>query len=107
MALLDDIKADLAGFLDPNEFGKSVTYTPAGGSAKIINVIFDDAYQAVSPITGEVGLTSPQAVCKSSDVAGAKTGDTGDTLLIDTITYKLKSVESDGAGMTTLILYKS
>ena len=85
------------------DFGVDAVYTPQGGPASTIKVIFDNSYVAILGGGGLEGVesTSPGAVCKSSDIVNARYGE---TLQIDSITYKIAGIEPDGTGMTVLRL---
>ncbi len=85
---------------------QDATYTPAGGAAKPIRVIFSNEYSAPEG-AGIIGVSSsvPVAICKTSDVSGVARDDTL-ALVVDgaTVTYKIKEFMPDGTGMTTLLL---
>lgn len=99
MTLKDTIEADLNVFFDTKDFAQSATYTPAGGQAKTINCIFDDAFAAVQGVES----SDPQVLVKDSDVIDVKHGD---TLAVAGTTYKVRGIHPDGTGITTLILSK-
>lgn len=96
-----DFTADIDIFL--TDLGTAATYTPAGWPAAAIRVIFANAHQVMEMLAGGVGFetTGPQALCKTSEVAAAKHGD---TLVIDSKFYYVTGVEPDGTGMTKLLL---
>ena len=79
-------------------------YTPSGGTAKTIKVVFESEYLSVQ-VVGDVGVesASPAAYCKSADIIGVQHGD---TLAISGTTYNIIGIQPDGTGMTTLILSK-
>ncbi len=83
-------------------FGADATYTALGGSAAAISVIFDNEFAAAQGL-GLAGVdgSTPQALCKTSDVSGATRGA---SLSIGGVTYKVTEVMPDGTGMTTLRL---
>ena len=96
---------DLSNLFDTNDFATEATYTVQGGSASTINVVFDKEFLDVDA-NGEVGLasTDPRAFCLTSDVSSASNGD---TIVIDSVTYKVRIVEPDGSsGITILVLEK-
>lgn len=85
-----------------SDFGVSATYTPAGGSASNITVIFDNEYIPVD--TGAsvaFAMQQPKALARTIDVPGA---DQGDLISIDGIDYTVTIVMPDGTGMTELML---
>ena len=96
---LDAFNSDL---LDTDVFAQTATYTRIGFSSAQIPVIFDSEY-SVSEVIGElgIGVTSPQALCRTADVEKASRGD---TLGVGGTTYYVQEVRPDGTGITTLIL---
>ena len=96
--------ADRAVFFSTDEFAVAGSYTlAAGGGAVTVNGIFDDAFAEVDTLASiAVGSSAPQFQCRSVDLpAGA--GD-GDTLVLPAGTFKVRVVQGDGMGVTTLIL---
>ena len=85
--------------INKNDFAIEATI---GGST--INVIFIDSYEGVNPMTNEVEMTNPQALCIESDVSGIVSH--GTTVTIDSIDYKVRGIQNDGEGLTVLILSK-
>jgi hypothetical protein len=96
------VDLDLAAFFDTDAFAQTAVYTRLGYSSIPIPVIFDSEYSVVQEI-GEpgMGVPSPQALCKTADVANASRGD---TLVVNGTTYYVQEVRPDGTGITTLIL---
>lgn len=88
-------------FFSTDDFAVVATYTPSGGQPKSINVIYDNDYVASLMEGIEVENTSPAVLCKTSDILNVKHGD---TLVVNSITYKIIEVKPDGTGITTLIL---
>jgi len=85
-----------------SDFGVSATYTPAGGSARDITVIFDNEYIPVDT-GGSVAfaMQQPKALARTSDIPGA---DQGDFMNINGVDYTVSIVMPDGTGMTELML---
>ncbi len=96
------VDLDLAAFFDTDAFAQTAVYTRLGYPSVPIPVIFDSEYSVVQEI-GEpgMGVPSPQALCKTADVANASCGD---TLVVNGTTYYVQEVRPDGTGITTLIL---
>ena len=91
--------SDRAAFVDSDEFGAVCTF---GGNP--IDGIFDNGFVQVQDETGQVVGTeslSPVFICRSSDVTGIAHGS---TLVIGGVTYKARSIQPDGTGMTTIEL---
>lgn len=98
MTLKSDITSDLPTFLNSNDFAETITYN----STSIVG-IFDDAYKGINIATGEIESTDPQVIVKASDIAGIEHGA---TLIINSITYYVTGIHTDGTGLTALMLSK-
>jgi hypothetical protein len=83
----------LAGFFGTDDFAVSATL--AGVS---VNGIFDASYY--EPL-GEVEGRQPMFMLPTASASSAAHGQ---SLVIGATTYKVRGVEPDGAGVTTLIL---
>ena len=72
-----DLEDFNASFFD-GTFDEAAVYTPSGGQAKSIQVIFDNEYQAAQFKTAaaEIESSGPRAACREPDVAGVMHGDT-------------------------------
>ena len=112
---------ELAIFFDVDDFGTAATYTPAGAGqggqgqggqgqgqggsqAVTVNGIFDNP-QASRNATDLLDITipAPQFVCRTSDVANAAEGD---SLVVNSVSYTVRVVLTDGTGVSTLLLEK-
>lgn len=93
---------ELAIFFDVDDFGSAATYTPVGGQAVTVNGIFDNP-QASRNATDLLDITipAPQFVCRTSDVANAAEGD---SLVVNSVSYIVRVVLTDGTGVSTLLL---
>jgi hypothetical protein len=92
MNLLADINAFFTDFaVDASYHGAS------------IRVIFDESYKLVNALTGGIESTGPQAICQSSDVAGAQHGE---QIVVNDTAYYITGIEPDGSGITVLTLSK-
>jgi hypothetical protein len=84
------------------DFGVAATYTPSGGSASSITVIFDNAYEAVDTGGGvSFAVRQPRVTARTADVPNASEGD---TLAVEGVTYVIRIVMPDGTGITELML---
>lgn len=84
------------------DFGVSATFTPVGGSASNITVIFDNNYEAVDTGGGVAfAMQQPRVTCRSSDVTGVSEGA---TMVIESVNYIVRVVMPDGTGITELML---
>lgn len=99
-----DLEDFNAAFFD-GSFDEAAVYTPSGGQARTIQVIFDNEYQAAqfAQAESEIESSGPQATCREADVAGVAHGD---TLSIRGVTYSVAEVHPDGTGLMVLILSK-
>jgi len=102
--LTDAIQNDLdAVFFSGSGFDEAVSYTPSGGSASSINIIWDDAFETIEfGDGGEVRMVQPAAFAKASDI----TGDTdGDTIVRSSTTYYVtRKLGADGIGDVVILL---
>ncbi len=103
MTLKSDIAIDTAIFFDNNEFAVQATYTPFGGVATAINVLFDEDTPVQNPETGTIEGVSPQISVRASDVPniGHK-----DIFVIDSITYLAVPPFMDLEGVKEIRLIK-
>jgi len=98
---------DLSDFFLTDDFGVAATYTPDGGSASTINVLFDNPFNSVPLDTGErdVESNTPTALAISSDVSSVAHGD---AIVISGVTYAIVGVQKDSGsgyqGTTLLVL---
>lgn len=81
--------------------GENALYTPAVGGARSIRVIFTVAYQELDLLAGGVETTLPVARCRAADVMGIKNKE---KIEIRGVTYYVRSVQPDGAGLVRLLL---
>lgn len=81
-----------------------VAYTPALGATLYITALFENEYQEINLVSGMVSSAAPALHCKTTDVSGAKKGD---TVVVNSVTYSVTEVKPDGTGMTTLVLRKA
>ena len=100
---------DLSDFFSTDDFGVAASYTPDGGSASTVNVLFDNPFNSVPLDTGErdVESNTPTALAISSDVASVAHGD---AIVISGVTYAIVGVQKDSGsgyqGTTLLVLEK-
>lgn len=95
--------ADRNVFLSAAEFGVAATYTPVGQSARMINGIFDAAWQDLN-VGLELGVNgvSPRILVAEADLVSG--GRRGDTFTINGKTYITKDPQPDGTGMVNCLL---
>lgn len=86
-------------------FDEEAIFTPTGGLARTIPVIFDNEYQAAQfkGADAQIESSGPTATCRDPDVAGVAHGD---TLEVRGVTYSVAEVHPDGTGLVVLILSK-
>lgn len=97
--------SDRSYMLNVSDFGTTATYTLVGGGSSSIIGIFDNEFFEADP-QGNVAYASAQPrfmVQTSTLPSGA---DYGDTIVISSVTYKVRIIQPDGTGMTTLVLEK-
>lgn len=105
--------ADLAVFVNPDDFGMTARIVPQIGFPVDINGIFDASYQMIEMGQAGVASVAPVFICRSADLAAlpmlkAFAGDMndGDTLQVSGQDYLVTDIQPDGTGMTVLILEK-
>ena len=91
----------LAEFFEVDEHGSAANYTPSGGSASAITVIFRHDYYLED--VGNVGVETQQAVItvQTSKVPGIAHGD---LIEIDSTNYNVVGVRPDGTGISEIVL---
>ncbi len=97
--------ADRAVFLDVDEFGVAVTYTPVIGSAVSLVGLLDSGYEEVDlpgAVDISMALSRSRLVVRSADLPAAAAD--GDTVTIASIDYLVKVISADGEGMSELIM---
>jgi hypothetical protein len=103
MTLAADMVTDLSTFFNTDDFAVSATLT-VGSVVTTVNVIFSAPYSGMSPATGMIETTKPEARCKTADVSGVVHGS---TLVIGGMTYNVIGIQpSEDNRDTVLILSK-
>lgn len=84
------------------DFGVACSYTPSGGTASDITVIFDNEFIDVDT-TGTVtfAMQQPKVLCRDGEVSNIAEGD---QMVIAGVTYIVRVVMPDGTGMTEVML---
>ena len=95
-------EADLDAILNVDEFATAVTYTPVGGSASTIYGIFD---KPTVPVDAggfvDVHEEQPRLTCKTTSVPSIAYDD---TMVISSVTYKVRAWVHNGVGLSTIQL---
>lgn len=100
-----ETEADRALMLNVGDFGTIATYTlSAGGTSSILGIFDNEYFEAEANTNVGFVSTQPRFVCTTASLPS--TAGYNDTAVINTITYKVRVVQPDGTGMTTLILEK-
>jgi hypothetical protein len=96
------IDPDIDAFFATDAFGQMATYTRTGYPSVSIPVIFE-APGSILPLADgtEIESTAPKVLCRTEDVLNAAHGD---TVTVDSKTYKVIGISPDGTGITTLTL---
>jgi hypothetical protein len=97
---------DLASFFGPAEFAVGAIYSLARGGDTAITGIFDAGYTRIAGI-GQAAMTSvqPTFTVRTSDLPAPARQDSGDTVRISGVRYKVVEVQpSDDGAVSTLIL---
>lgn len=96
------LASDLAAIMNVEEFAVAVVYTPSGGSATTINVIFDN--ETIPVDTGgfvPVHEERPRVTCRTQDVQSIGEGD---SFTISGVSFTVRVWTHDGVGVTTVHL---
>lgn len=99
MALKDDILTDLTTFLNSDEFAIDIIY-----NSTTIQGIFDNAFVEDQQNDISVETLQPQVIVKTSDVSGVSHGQ---SMTINGVTYYVIGIQSDGTGLTTILLSRN
>ena len=88
--------SDRAAFLDSDEFGASATW-----NSTTFDVMFLSKYELAAIFDVEIEANEVSAICRDSDISGIQREQ---TFTVNSTAYKVKDIQPDGTGMTTLIL---
>ena len=94
---------DLAEFFDVDEHAQAASYTPSGGSASSISVIFRNEFYLEDGGTVGVETTQPVITVETSRVPGIAHGD---VIAISGINYNVIGIRPDGTGINEIALEK-
>ena len=92
----------LADFFDVDEHAQAASYTPSGGSASSITVIFRNEFYLEDSGVG-VETTQPVITVQTSKVPGIAHGD---VIAISGINYNVIGIRPDGTGISEIALEK-
>jgi hypothetical protein len=84
-----------------NDFGVNCTYTPDGGASIVIKTILLNDYYAVDSGSVAVEMNQPIAVIRTADAAAISHND---TMVIESITYRVVNIRPDGTGISEIQL---
>ena len=104
MSFRDQMSNDVANvFLNLNEFGENVIYTPDGGSGRTIVAIVEREEAAEIDQQDGRGVGRAARLHIAADAAnGIASPGIGDQATFDGLDWTVRGVESDGAGMHVL-----
>ena len=87
------------------DWSREATYTPSGGTAKTIKVIFDCSYLAVDPDTQtKIMSTEPMLLAQAADLPDAENITQDDRFVIDGKNFRPVEPRPDGQGLIEIIL---
>ena len=96
---------DLAIFFELDDFGTAAVYTQTNKRPITINGIFDNPHASVTATDMmDVTIPKPSYICRTVDIPTAAEGD---TIKINSITYTVRVVATDGLGVTTLLMERN
>lgn len=101
-SLLSVIDDDLSAFFVADTgFCQSAVYTPQGGTAATISVIFSEPHEESAPESILFANTGPMVIARTSDLPSARRDD---KIVTGGVSYYIVAVMPDGTGTTTLRL---
>jgi hypothetical protein len=96
---------DLSIFFELDDFGTEAVYTQTNKRPITISGIFDNPHASVTATEMmDVTIPKPTYVCRTVDIPTAAEGD---TIKINSITYTVRIVVTDGLGVTTLMMERN
>jgi len=84
-----------------SDFGVDCSYTPDGGATTVIKTILLNDYYAVETGSVAVEVNQPIAVIRTADAPSISHQD---TMVIESITYKVVNIRPDGTGISEIQL---
>lgn len=104
-SLLATLENDLDTlFVETVGFATSASYTPAGGSAVAISVIFSEPHEESAPEGILFANTGPIVLARTSDLPTARRDE---LLITGGVRYTITEARPDGTGVTTLRLTRA
>lgn len=101
-AFSEQLDRDLAAVFF-TDWATPAIYTPAGGAAQSVNVIFDRAYLSVDPDTqARIMSTEPMLLARAADLPDEITID--DRFVVAGRTYRPVEPRPDGQGLVEIYL---
>lgn len=97
--------ADRRHFLSPEEFGREVFYTPAGGAARTVAVLDDwQALDLMADDSAGVEADSLRLLALASDLPDTSRAA---RVLVDGVSYRIASAKPDGTGFVLIALVEA
>jgi hypothetical protein len=98
---------DLSVFFSTAEFAVDAVWTPAaGGGPFTIPVIFDNAYREFAMGEADQAGREPECLARDDQLAQGSGMKRGDVVVINSVTYKVGTIEPDGTGVSRIVLRK-
>ena len=98
---------DLSVFFDSaTGHASDALWTLQGGGSFTIQVIFDNAYREVGLGEADQAGREPECLAREDQLAQGAGMKRGDSIVINTVTYKIGTVEPDGTGVSRVTLRK-
>lgn len=97
--------SDRAYMLNISDFGTTATYTlVAGGVSSIVGIFDNEFFEADPQANVTYASAQPRFLVQTADLPSG--ADYGDSITINSVNYKVRIIQPDGTGMTTLVLEK-
>lgn len=101
MTLSSALNKDLSVFVNPNDFGQSVTFTRSNNTTLTVNGVADFEHLMMNEGSNDVSGYQPVLMCKTQDILSVEADN---FVEIDNKNYRIIDIQSDGTGMSKIIL---
>ena len=101
MSLSVALNKDLSVFVNPNDFGQSVTFTRSNNTTLTVNGVADFEHLMINEASNDVSGYQPVLNCKTTDILSIEPDD---SVEINNKNYRIIDIQPDGTGMSKIIL---
>lgn len=101
MTLSVALSKDLRIFVNPKDFGQEVIFTRVNNTTLTVNGVADFEHLMMSEGSNNVSGYQPVLNCKTQDIISIEVDD---LVQINNKNYRIIDIQSDGTGMSKIIL---